>query len=179
MNLESVTLANLLPAGPMNLGEAFARVPAGNRPPLLVVSDALIEACEKELRKMLDIPLLEVMAGAWSSWLPVMEAMHKTSSSQDAVQLVEIGKHEVKVTEHPELELDWDKMISFKLRLDLKLTAIFKSVAISVRGGSIESVRPGSAELKASLLYGDKALLPEWSVGKLSLHREAPQKNIA
>ena len=55
----------------------------------------------------------------------------------------------------------------FRLALDLELTAVLKAVALHIRAGSIEYIRPGSAELKAALKYRGHSVLPEWSVAKL------------
>lgn len=174
MSTSELTLASVLPAGPLNLGAAFEQIPTASRPSQLFVSDALIEACEHELRRALDIPLIDAMTGAWAAWLPVIEAIDKTKSTPDATELVEIGKHEVKAIEHPELSLEWNQMNVFKLRLDLEIVVVLKTAALRVRGGAIEFIRPGSAELKAVLKYHDHCLLPEWRIGKLDFQEAAP-----
>jgi hypothetical protein len=113
------------------------------------------------LGSVLDIPLEDVLFGAWEKYREVQRAQAETRSQRGARKQVRIAGHTVRSEHHPKLECTANGKTIFTLPLDFNLSLEIEAVVVTVVEGKILEVGPGNAIARASLKARRVALIPE------------------
>jgi hypothetical protein len=114
---------------------------------------------------LLDIPLADVISGAWESYADVRKAMAETRGNPETdPRQIRIAGHTLTSTHHPSIEGELDGAVVFHLDLDLELSLHFDGVVVTVAAGKVVSIGPGDAVAAASLKAKGVTLIPDQEV---------------
>ena len=127
---------------------------------------ALVDGVARGVQEMLDIPVTDVLVGAWNRSRDLWAALQTTTESPNATMLVPLLAHTI-TSEH------WPfARLVFPLKLEFRV----EGVALRIRQGRISEILGGTIKVKATLKFGDfvlfdKALAPIAIPGALPLER--------
>jgi hypothetical protein len=115
----------------------------------------------RALGGVLDMPLGDVLFGAWETYSGVQRARTETNGQRGARKQVRIAGHTVRSVHHPKLECELSGKKVFELVLDFNLLLEIEAVVVTVVEGKILEIGPGTAIASTSLKAGRIALIPE------------------
>jgi hypothetical protein len=120
------------------------------------------------LASLFDMPIGNVLIGAWHDNRLVQEACNRTRAQPGTRQDVYLLTSEVTCTHHPQIDLDTAGCRMTLLTLELKLDLTINSLVVDVTGGHVVAVGPGTADVRASLRVG-RTVLAERHVDKVKI----------
>jgi hypothetical protein len=168
MTNSNVTLAELLPKSPLNVGPALEKALSAGKSSVVPLSEFLTQTAEQRVRDVLNVPLLDIFVKGWGKYLPVLEAIRSTRTSKETA-VVALFEHEISDVEHPELQIEWAGIRHPAISLDLELTATLHGASLEIKGGAIHSLEIGDVSVKMGLKYGETQLIPDWNSGTIKI----------
>lgn len=103
-----------------------------------------------EVRKALDLDVVEVLAEAWAKARELREYRHKPPGE---VHLLHLASHDLSTEVHPVLVVDLGTPPHPELRFALQVTARFEGAVLRIQDGTITGVETGHATATAQLKY--------------------------
>ena len=172
----SLTLGSVLLSGATKLSERIgsgmdagaeareikeALVNAAPGLPLGTVLDGIGRA----VQDLLDIPVADILVGAWNRSRDLKTAIEKTRASDEATELVPLLGHTITSEHRPSVEIVKDEVAIARLVFPLRLEFHLEGVILQVRRGRISEILAGTVTAKATMRFGDfvifdKALAP-------------------
>jgi len=161
MSDPGLTISDLLPMSPLHVEVALHKFFAEGKQEPVPLSSFFTHTAEKRVRDVLHIRLLDVFLEAWKQYRAVTEAVESTRASRSTA-VVKVLEHEITVTQHPELQIQWAGKTYAALRLDLELTAVVHGANLEITAGTVRSVGVGDVSVRLGLKYKDSKLIPDW-----------------
>ncbi len=137
---------------------------------------AVVDGVAHAVRELLDVPVTDVLVGAWERARDLKAAIQKTRESADASELVPLLGHTITSEHRPYVEIVKDDVAIARLVFPLTLEFRLEGVVLRVRKGRVSEILAGTVKVKATMKFGDfvifeKALAPISIPGTLSLSR--------
>jgi hypothetical protein len=101
------------------------------------------EALSAQLKRMLDVDLLSLLAGAWGQVRRVRDAAKESLKEPAATQTVELPRHTFEATVKPRLVLSVAGVDWGDVDFELALTATLTSATLSIEAGQLTAVQLG------------------------------------
>jgi hypothetical protein len=117
-----------------------------------------VEEVTELLWEMLDLPLGDLVRGAWNRHRLVEKAKANTRGKPGAIEKVAIAGHTVRSTHHPRIEIDMGTGPLPPLQFDLVVVLKLDAAVATVAEGALKSIAPGEATAEASLSIAGKQI---------------------
>ena len=163
MSGNKVELADLISSGLRTVGEKVEEeLKASDAARSASAAWSLVKSeAEGRLKEALSTDALEVIASAWSKARELKKYADPAKYPPDQSVIVHLGEHKVTCRVHPEVEIAFNEVPFRTLKFTLELVAKFKSAALTIRGGAIRAVSPGSCSAQVTFKYGTVTLKEE------------------
>jgi hypothetical protein len=111
------------------------------------------------LREVLDVPVPDVLAGAWGRSVDLLKYRDPERYPAEKVSLVPLAPHTVNSRHRPTMEVEVSGVlptpVTLRLALDVELTAKVEGAKIAIQGGKIRKLMGGTLHLTGTLFAGD------------------------
>jgi hypothetical protein len=165
----TLTLGNVLLAGATTvsdrLGASLASGPEANQIKAALAKAApglplgtLVEGISKAVRDALDIPVTDVVIGAWQRARDLRAALETTRESAEATALVPLLSHAITSEHRPYVDIVVEGVPLARLVFPVKVEFRLEGVVVRVRQGQIADILAGSIQVKGTLKFGDFVL---------------------
>lgn len=163
MSQSNVRLADLISSGLRSAGERVEEeLKASDAARSVSLAWSLVKSeSEAQFMEALSVDPLELIASAWCKARELQKYADPAKYPPDQSLVVHLGEHKVVWSGHPELEIRFNEVPLRTLRFTLELVAKFKSAALTLRGGAIRAIAPGSCSVQVVLKYGEVKLKEE------------------
>jgi hypothetical protein len=142
IGLESVDLTpDHLPN--LEVSEAYAQVQAQLAAKAGPVWRIVRSQIPDQIKKILDIDGVAVLAGAWNKARELRKYRDTTKYAQDDVVVVPLAKHKIESKHQPFLELAVDGQAIAKLHFAVELALNLEGVELTIQGGRIKKIKTG------------------------------------
>jgi hypothetical protein len=136
----------------------------------------VLDGIGRAVQDLLDVPVSDILVGAWNRSRDLKAAIEKTRASDDATELVPLLGHTITSEHRPSVEIVKDEVAIARLVFPLRLEFRLEGVVLRVRKGRISEILAGTVKVKATMKFGDfvvfdKALAPISIPGALMLGR--------
>lgn len=116
---------------------------------------------EERLEEALGADPLDLIALAWSKAQDLKKYTDPAKYPSDQSVVVHLGEHKVTWSLHPEIDIVLNEIPVRTVRFTLEFVAKFKTAALTIRGGAIRAIAPGSCSAQVVLKYGKVKLKEE------------------
>ena len=165
----TLTLGNVLLAGATTvsdrLGASLASGPEANQIKAALAKAApglplgtLVEGISKAVQDALDIPVTDVVIGAWQRARDLRAALETTRESAEATALVPLLSHAITSEHRPYVDIVVEGVPLARLVFPVKVEFRLEGVVVRVRQGQIADILAGSIQVKGTLKFGDFVL---------------------
>jgi hypothetical protein len=165
----TLTLGNVLLAGATTvsdrLGASLASGPEANQIKAALAKAApglplgtLVEGISKAVQDALDIPVTDVVIGAWQRARDLRAALETTRESPEATALVPLLSHAITSEHRPYVDIVVEGVSLARLVFPVKVEFRLEGVVVRVRQGQIADILAGSIQVKGTLKFGDFVL---------------------
>ena len=165
----TLTLGNVLLAGATTvsdrLGASLASGPEANQIKAALAKAApglplgtLVEGISKAVQDALDIPVTDVVIGAWQRARDLRAALETTRESAEATALVPLLSHAITSEHRPYVDIVVEGVPLARLVFPVKVEFRLEGVVARVRQGQIADILAGSIQVKGPLKFGDFVL---------------------
>lgn len=113
---------------------------------------------QRQLEQALDMDPAELIAGAWSKARELEKYADPQQYPPDLSVIAYLGEHELSWRFHPEVDIVVAQAPFRTFRFTIELAVKLKAAALTIRGGIIRSIAPGSCAFRAALKYGAMTL---------------------
>ena len=136
----------------------------------------VLDGIGRAVQDLLDVPVSDILVGAWNRSRDLKAAIEKTRASDDATELVPLLGHTITSEHRPSVEIVKDEVAIARLVFPLTLEFRLEGVVLRVRKGRIREILAGTVKVKATMKFGDfvvfdKALAPISIPGALTVGR--------
>ena len=165
----TLTLGNVLLAGATTvsdrLGASLASGPEANQIKAALAKAApglplgtLVEGISKAVQDALDIPVTDVVIGAWQRARDLRAALETTRESAEATALVPLLSHAITSEHRPYVDIVVEGVPLARLVFPVTVEFRLEGVVVRVRQGQIADILAGSIKVKGTLKFGDFVL---------------------
>ena len=139
----------------------------------------IIEGVSKGLETALDVPISNMLAGAWDRARELRAAMQQTRDSEKDAVLLPLLDHTITSEHRPYVDVVLNGTAIARLVFPLTVTFHLEGIVLRIAKGRIADVLAGQMTIKATLKFAEfvlieKALAPITIPGALALvHAEA------
>ena len=165
----TLTLGNVLLAGATTvsdrLGASLASGPEANQIKAALAKAApglplgtLVEGISKAVQDALDIPVTDVVIGAWQRARDLRAALETTRQSPEATALVPLLSHAITSEHRPYVDIVLEGVPLARLVFPVKVEFRLEGVVVRVRQGQIADILAGSIKVQGTLKFGDFVL---------------------
>lgn len=160
MSLRNIQIADLISSGLGTVAEKVAgELQVGDADRSASIAWSLVQSeAEARLKEALSTDPLELIALAWSKAQALKKYADPAKYPSNQSIVVHLGEHTVSCHVHPEIDILFNEAPIRTLRFTLELAAKFKSAALTIRGGAIRAIAPGSLSAQVALKYGEVTL---------------------
>jgi hypothetical protein len=102
----------------------------------------------------LDLDLGAILVAGWRGHRALVRAAHATRADPGAVEVVQLGSHQVTSTHHPSVEVSVGGVTVATVRFEVTVTLDVESLAATVRRGRITEIRSGRCTATVALGAG-------------------------
>ena len=167
---DTLTLGSVLLAGATTLsdrlGASLASGPEANQIKAALAKaapglplDAVLDGIGKAVRDALDVPVTDILVGAWQRARELRAALETTTKSPHATVLVPLVGHTISSEHRPYVDVLVEGVALARLVFPVKVEFRLEGVVLRVSGGRITEILAGSVKAKGSLKFGDVILL--------------------
>jgi hypothetical protein len=155
MSETGVRLADLIASGPEAAGQRVEEeLKSSDATRSATIAWPLVKSEAVSLLKdALDVDALKIIAAAWSKARELKKYADPAKYPADQSVVVHLGEHNVTCRLQPEIEVLFNEVPIRTIQFNLELVAKFKSAALTIRGGAIRAVSPGSCSAQVMLKY--------------------------
>ena len=135
---------------------------------------ATLHNMEQVLRKLLDVPILDVIVEAWTKYQDVSNRMDQSRAHPDDIILVPpLAHYTIKSVYRPYIEVTVDHLAVAKIEFEVSVTLKLEGVVLKIQNSRIMEIQTGSCQgtLKLAL---QKAVLAEVDTGSIPLPGSIP-----
>jgi hypothetical protein len=166
----TLTLGNVLLAGATTvsdrLGASLESGPEANQIKAALAKAApglplgtLLEGVSKAVQDALDVPVADVLIGAWQRARDLRAALETTRESADGTVLVPLLSHAIASEHRPYVDIGVEGVPLARLVFPVKAEFRLEGVVVRVKQGQIADILAGSVKVKGTLKFGDLVLL--------------------
>ena len=175
-NADTLTLGNVLLAGATKvsdrLGASLEHGPEANQIKAALAKAApglplgvLLDGIGKAVQEALDIPVADLLIGAWQRARDLRAALETTRESDGATVLVPLLAHAISSEHRPYVDVVVEGVPLARLVFPVKVEFRLEGVVVRVRQGRIAEILAGTVKVKGTVKFGDfvlfeKALAP-------------------
>ena len=172
----TLTLGNVLLAGATTvadrLGASLENGPEANQIKAALAKAApglplgtRVEGISKAVQDALDVPVTDVLIGAWQRARDLRTALETTRESPEATILVPLLGHAMTSEHRPYVDIVVEGVPLARLVFPVKAEFRLEGVVLRVRHGQVANILAGTVKVKGTLKFGDfvlfeKALAP-------------------
>lgn len=136
----------------------------------------VLDGIGRAVQDLLDVPVSDILVGAWNRSRDLKAAIEKTRASDNATELVPLLGHTITSEHRPSVEIVKGEVAIARLVFPLTLEFRLEGVVLRVRKGRISEILAGTVKVKATMKFGDfvvfdKALAPISIPGALMVGR--------
>jgi hypothetical protein len=165
-----LTLGNVLLAGATTvsdrLGASLESGPEANQIKAALAKAApglplgtLLDGISKAVQDALDVPVADVLIGAWQRARDLRAAFETTRESANATVLVPLLGHAITSEHRPYVDIVVEGVPLARLVFPVKVEFRLEGVVVRVRQGQVADILAGSVTVKGTLKFGDFVLL--------------------
>jgi hypothetical protein len=137
---------------------------------------ALVDGVARAVQEMLDVPVTDVLVGAWNRSRDLRAALQTTRESANATVLLPLLGHTITSEHRPYVEVMKGELPIARLVFPVRIECRLEGVTLRVQHGRIGEILTGTVKVKGTLKFGDfvifdKALAPIAIPGTLALER--------
>jgi len=165
----TLTVGNVLLAGATTvsarLGASLESGPEANQIKAALAKAApglplgtLVEGISKAVQDALDIPVTDVVIGAWQRARDLRAALETTRESPEATALVPLLSHAITSEHRPYVDIVVEGVPLARLVFPVKVEFRLEGVVVRVRQGQIADILAGSIKVQGTLKFGDFVL---------------------
>jgi len=111
------------------------------------------------IREVLDVPVPDVVAGAWGRSVDLLKYRDAERYPPERVSVVPLAPHTVSSRHKPSVEVEVSGVlptpVKLRLALDVELTAKVEGAKITIQAGRIRKLMGGTMHLTGTLFAGD------------------------
>jgi hypothetical protein len=175
-NTGTLTLGNVLLAGATKvsdrLGASLEHGPEANQIKAALAKAApglplgvLLDGIGKAIQQALDVPVTDLLIGAWQRARDLRAALETTRESPGMTALVPLVAHTISSEHRPYVDVVVESVPLARLVFPVKVEFRLDGVIVQVRGGRIAEILAGTVKVKGTVKFGDvdlfeKALAP-------------------
>lgn len=115
--------------------------------PWPVVRDAIGE----KVGELLEVPLLDVIMGAWKKWAKVMEYADTSKHPPGTINVVPLTEHKVKSEHHPYIEVLVKGRPVAKIVFDIELALSVEGLVLKIENATIKAIQAGTLKGSGSI----------------------------
>jgi hypothetical protein len=172
----TLTLGNVLLAGATKvsdrLGASLEHGPEANQIKAALAKAApglplgvLLDGIGKAVQDALDVPVADLLIGAWQRARDLRAALETTRESDSATVLVPLLAHAISSEHRPYVDVVVEGVPLARLVFPVKVEFRLEGVVVRVRQGRIAEILAGTVKVKGTVKFGDfvlfeKALAP-------------------
>lgn len=112
---------------------------------------AVRESIGERAGELLDVPLLDVMMGAWRKWAKVMEYADTGKHPPGEVNLVPLAEHKVRSEHHPFIEVLVKGRLVGRIVFDIELALTVEGLVLKIENATIKSIQAGALKGSGSI----------------------------
>jgi hypothetical protein len=116
---------------------------------------AVLDGVGRAVQDLLDVPITDVLVGAWARARDLRAAIEETRASDDATELVPLLGHTITSEHRPCVEIVKNEVAIARLVFPVKLELGLEGVILRVRKGRISDILAGEVKVKATMKFGD------------------------
>jgi hypothetical protein len=181
----TLTLGNVLLAGATKvsdrLGASLEHGPEANQIKAALAKAApglplgvLLDGIGKAIQQALDVPVTDLLIGAWQRARDLRAALETTRESPGMTALVPLVAHTISSEHRPYVDVVVESVPLARLVFPVKVEFRLDGVIVQVRGGRIAEILAGTVKVKGTVKFGDvdlfeKALAPISIPGVLAM----------
>jgi hypothetical protein len=137
---------------------AMAKVLSGGRgaAPFLKVAPAKDFA--EALWEVLDLPLGEVVFGAWEKCDEIRDALEKTQGSPPTKERVSLANHTIRWSYQPTFEAVMNNKVVARVEANIAFVLKLDGAVLLISAGKLEGVAPGAGTASAELRIANEKL---------------------
>lgn len=181
----TLTLGNVLLAGATTiserLGASLGQGPEANQIKAALAKAApglplgtLLDGVSKAVQDALDVPVSDMLIGAWQRARDLRAALDSTSASPHASVLVPLLSHAISSEHRPYVDIVVEGVPLARLVFPVKVEFRLEGVVLKVSQGRITDILAGTVKVEGTLKFGDfvlfeKALEPISIPGALAV----------
>ena len=167
---DTLTLGRVLLAGAPalsdRLGASLASGPEANQIKAALAKaapglplDTVLDGIGKAVQHALDVPVTDILVGAWQRARELRAALETTSRSPHATVLVPLVSHTISSEHRPYVDVVVEGVALARLVFPVKVEFRLAGVVLRVSGGRITEILAGSVKATGTLRFGDVVLL--------------------
>lgn len=108
------------------------------------------------MREVLDVPVPELLAGAWGRYVDLLKFRDAERYPPEKVSVVGLAAHTVRSRHRPCIEIEVSGVlpapVTLRLELEVELSAKIDGAKIAIQGGKIRKLLGGVADLTGTLI---------------------------
>jgi hypothetical protein len=183
----TLTLGNVLLAGATKvsdrLGESLAQGPEASQIKTALAKAApglplgvLLDGVGRAVQDALDVPVTDLLIGAWERARDLHAALETTRRSTSATALVPLLSHSISSKHRPYVDVVVEGVPLVRLEFPVTVEFRLEGVVVRVRRGRIAEILAGTVKVKGTVKFGDfvlfeKAMAPVSIPGVLAVTR--------
>jgi len=164
------TLGNVLLAGAPKLSDGLgARLAHGSEASQIKAAlakaasglplGALLEGVGRAIQDALDVPVTDLLIGAWEHARDLRAALETTRRSPGETALVPLLSHSISSNHRPYVDVVVEGVPLVHLVFPVKVEFRVEGVVVRVRGGRIAEILSGTVKVKGTVKFDDFVLL--------------------
>jgi len=165
----TLTLGNVLLAGATKvsdrLGAGLEHGPEANQIKAALAKAApglplgvLLDGIGKAVQDALDVPVADLLIGAWQRARDLRAALETTRESDSATVLVPLLAHAISSEHRPYVDVVVESVPLARLVFPVKVEFRLEGVVVRVRQGRIAEILAGTVKVKGTVKFGDFVL---------------------
>jgi hypothetical protein len=138
------------------------------------VKTASMPELAPKIGDMLDIPIPEVLIGAWKKATEIQALLYKSKNAPDETFWTGLAENNITSEHHPCVEIKIKEQTVKKIEFTIRLLFKLKGFVLTIRDGSITQIQTGKCEAQGSIEYqglklAEKKLEPIFLPGAIEL----------
>ena len=122
-------------------------------------------ALATRVTSLLDIKIVDVLAGAWNKSFMLRQQMEKSRSTPGKDVFVQLSEHKIASTHEPSIALMKNGQEIKRLKFPVSIELVLQGAVVRIRDGEIQEVQLGKVKAKGtvrceSVLLAQKELAP-------------------
>jgi hypothetical protein len=122
------------------------------------VLEMAIGEAAKRFADLLEVSLVDIMAGAWYKYAALLQYADRKKYPQSESIVVPLAKHVINSSHSPGIEVLVGETPVVRLKLTVKLSMEMKGAMLRIQGGRIMEIEPGEVRAEGTIKFGEVVL---------------------